>query len=561
MALLEIKNLNFSYPKQHDLVLEGINLKIEQGEFIVVCGESGSGKSTLLRLLKRELAPHGNVTGDIYYQGKPVQEMADYESASKIGFVMQNPETQIVTDKVWSELAFGLENLGVAPQVIRSRVGEMANYFGIHEWFKQDTAGLSGGQKQILNLASVLVMQPDILILDEPTAQLDPIAAADFMKTLHQLNQEMNITIVIVEHRLEELYSLATKIVLLDKGHLVLEGTPRVVGKEMLKTLNNKKMLAGFPASLRLYYDLNIPDTPPLNVKEGISFLKKHYQGHVVAQQDSDSEGKLTAPVIAELSDIWFRYNRKGKDILTDVNLKVHQGEIFCLLGGNGSGKSTLLNVLSGIHKAYEGRVKLFGKRLASYKPSEIYGTKLAVLPQNPLALFIDETVEDDYKNLCQSVGYSKEDTKKKIEEIVSLLEIQSLLSRYPYDVSGGEQQKIALGKILLLDPEFILLDEPTKGIDAHAKNNFGDILKTLQAKGKTIFMVTHDTEFAAAYASRCALFFDQQVVSLNTPVGFFSSNYFYTTPANKIARDLYPSAITVDDIVNFCRIEERNNK
>lgn len=212
MALLQIENLSFRYPKSERLALDSVTLNIHAGDFVVVCGESGCGKTTLLKLLKRELAPAGEKNGSISYNELLQEELDPRVSAHEIGYVLQNPDNQIVTDKVWHELAFGLENLGIPTQVIRRRVGEMASYFGIQDWFRRNTDELSGGQKQLLNLAAVMVMQPKILILDEPTSQLDPIAAADFIATLQKLNRELGLTILLVEHRLEEVFPIADKV-------------------------------------------------------------------------------------------------------------------------------------------------------------------------------------------------------------------------------------------------------------------------------------------------------------------------------------------------------------
>ncbi|MBQ7354002.1 MAG: ABC transporter ATP-binding protein, partial [Clostridia bacterium] len=218
MEILQIENLSFRYPKAEHNALTDVTLSINRGELVVVCGQSGCGKTTLLRLLKKELAPAGEQVGSVRYCGTPVGELEDRTSAAEIGFVMQDPESQIVTDRVWHELVFGAENLGIPSDVIRRRAGELASYFGIDGWFRRTTDTLSGGQKQLLNLASVTLLQPKVLILDEPTAQLDPIAAAEFMNTLQRLNRQLGLTVILSEHRLEEVFPSADKILLMDKG-------------------------------------------------------------------------------------------------------------------------------------------------------------------------------------------------------------------------------------------------------------------------------------------------------------------------------------------------------
>ncbi|CAM3247332.1 ABC transporter ATP-binding protein [Vagococcus fessus] len=556
MAILSVKNLSFKYPNRVNNVLTNINLDVEKGDFLVLCGESGSGKSTLLRLLKRELTPHGEKSGSIEFCNTEINDMTDYDSASKIGFVMQSPDNQIVTDKVWSELAFGLENLSVPPQMIRSRVGEMANYFGIHSWFKKSTSELSGGQKQLLNLASIIVMQPDVLILDEPTAQLDPIAASDFIDTVYRLNQELGITVIMVEHRLEEVFSLASKVVVLEEGKVAFKGSPRDIAEDDEIFENNPSLLLAFPTSLRLFQELGGVGKAPLNNKEGIKFIENYIQQEdIEVTVDNELRAKPKEPEkIASMKNVWFRYTKQSEDVLAGVDLTVFKEDIFCLLGGNGSGKSTLLKVLSGLENAYEGSIKLFGKKSKSFKNKELIDKRIAVLPQNPLTIFTETTIREDYELLCDKVGYSKEEAKDYILKYSKLLNITNFLDFSPYDVSGGEQQLVALGKLLLLDPDFLLLDEPTKGLDASAKKNLGDIMSRLRDEGKTIFIVTHDMSFAASYATKCALYFDHQIVSMNDPINFFSTNYFYTTPTNKMVRNFLPNAIKPEDVIASIR-------
>lgn len=562
MEILTVENLSFSYPGKSGRVLNNINMSINQGDFVVITGDSGSGKSTLLRLLKRELAPHGKKEGSISFKGDGVESMSDFDSASKIGFVMQNPDNQIVTDKVWSELAFGLENLGLPPQVIRSRVGEMANYFGIHSWFRKNTTDLSGGQKQLLNLASIIVMQPDVLILDEPTAQLDPIAASDFIKTVYQLNQEMGITVIMVEHRLEEVFSLASSVVWLDEGKLGFKGTPDQFASQRNFYKKGSKVALSLPVSVRLFHSLNGVGKIPLNNREGIHFIEDYFsKTPELLIEEPKKYDRNTSEIIARMKNVWFRYSKKSEDILSAVDLTIYKQDVFCLLGGNGSGKSTLMKVLAGLEQPYEGSVKLFGQKNSFMKKQGSYRNKIAVLPQNPLSLFTEETVGQDYASQYEMMGFSKTDYCSKLSEVSDLLKISHLIEYSPYDLSGGEQQLVGLGKLLLMNPEFLLLDEPTKGLDAAAKNNLGILFKELKKKGVTIFIVTHDVDFAAQFATQCALYFDHQVISLNDPTSFFSTNYFYTTATNKMVRKYLPKAIRLEDVLSAVGIEGGSNE
>lgn len=558
MEIIKSEDLSFTYPGQEKKAVDAVSFKILPGEFVVICGESGCGKTTLLKLLKRELSPNGNLEGEIYYMGTRLGELDERTAACDIGYVMQNPENQVVTDKVWHELAFGLENMGVPTPEIRRRVGEMASFFGIHEWFQKETSQLSGGQKQLLNLASIMVMQPKILILDEPTSQLDPIAAADFINTLHKLNRELGLTILLVEHRLEEVFPIADKVAVMDRGHLLLYDTPRVIGSELKAKYQNHPMLLGLPSPMRIYQQLDARDDCPLTIREGRDFLSRNYkeESDIHPPEYEKTAGKRVKEeeLAVHLKNIWFRYERALPDILAGVDLKVRKGEIFSILGGNGSGKTTLLSVISGQNKPYRGGIKIFGKKIKEYKSGELYRHNLALLPQNPQTVFLKTSVAEDYKEIGKVMGYGKEELEEDIARIAGQLNIQDLLHKHPYDLSGGEQQKAALGKMLLLKPKCLLLDEPTKGIDAYSKAVLRDILDNLRKEGITILLVTHDVEFAAQISDRCSLFFDREVISEDTPVSFFSNNNFYTTAANRMARHMYPYAITCEDVVALCR-------
>lgn len=554
MALLQIKDLTFTYPEAEKPVLDTINLNIKQGEFVVLFGESGSGKTTLLKLLKRELAPHREKNGTITYDGIQVSELTDRVSASEIGYVMQNPESQIVTDKVWHELSFGLENLGIKTPVIRRRVGEIANFFGIHTLFRKNTTDLSGGQKQLLNLAAIMVMRPKVLILDEPTSQLDPIAATNFINTLKMLNEELGLTIILVEHRLEEVLPLADRVILLEKGKLLLESEPRLIGDKLIRLDKEHKMLLALPTSIQIYHALGFSKQSPLTIREGRKFLADHYEetsSYLIEKRHFNKE------VVIELKEVWYRYERDLPDVLANVNLKVYKGEILSILGGNGSGKTTLLNVMSGVAKAYRGKTFVNNKHIKKYKARELYRHNLAVLPQDPQTIFIKSTLREDYAEIMKVLGFSESDIERETLKIANELSITHLLDSHPYDLSGGEQQKAALGKILLLNPKILLLDEPTKGIDAFSKNVLAEILKKLQREGLTLILVTHDIEFSALVSDRVGLFFDSEMISLDTPIKFFSENNFYTTAASRMSRHLFDYTVTKNQIINACEHQD----
>jgi len=550
VEILSIKDLTFSYPNKENFALQNVNLSINSGDFVVVCGQSGSGKTTLLRMLKKEIAPHGEKQGAVYYKGEDVEKLDDKISAQKIGFVFQKPDQQIVTDKVWHELAFGLESLGYDSDYIRLRVGEMANYFGITSLFRKKTTELSGGQKQLMNLASVMAMSPDVIILDEPTSQLDPITANDFITTLKKINDELGLTVIIIEHRLQEVFPIADKVAVMEDGKVICYDTPRNVCEK----LSNHPMSQGFPSAVRIWQKSGSKGECPLTVKEGRNFINLNFSERKLPLQNTipNTEDIIT------LKDVFFRYEKGGNDILSGTNLSIKKGEHFCILGGNGSGKTTTLKILAGLLKPYRGKVIIDNNKMTKKTTADFNRLGVAMLPQNPESVFLKSRVIDDYTELCKIKGIEKSDYEDKINSVAEKLGIKDLLENHPYDLSGGEIQKCALGKVLISEPKILLLDEPTKGVDAYSKLSLSKILQEIKSEGVTIITVTHDVEFASIVADRCGLFFDGEVLSSLVPQEFFSKNNFYTTASSRISRDKFANAVTVDDVVSLIK-EEQN--
>ena len=580
MNLVEIKDFGFSYPESSRKVLEHVNLNIKEGTLNVIMGRSGCGKSTLLRQLKSVLAPAGEKEGEILYRNIPLRDTDHRTQSQEIGFVMQNPDNQIVTDKVWHELAFGLESLGYDNATIRLRVAEMASYFGIQKWFYKNVSELSGGQKQLLNLASVMAMHPSLLILDEPTSQLDPIAASDFLETVKKINRDIGTTVLLTEHRLQDIIPYADRVFVMDEGTLFLEGTPREIGTKLKE--QHHGMFLSMPVPMQIYAGTESALTCPLTVSEGRQWIREYIEEKGIkkeqiqqANQRLEKKGeknenettgffghfkrqKENTPPAIQMKDVWFRYEKDSPDVIQDLSLEVKKGEFYGLVGGNGTGKSTTLSLLGRVHQPYSGRIYLDGKDLRSFSDRELYGGYLGVMPQNPQSIFLKKTVLED---LYSVIGGRKErpsseypismKKEKAIEGIVSLTHLEGLLNRHPYDLSGGEQQRLALAKVLLLRPKILLMDEPTKGMDAEYKEELGSILKKLQSHGMTIFMMSHDVEFVAEYADTTGLFFEGNVVTSKKTRDFFAGNNFYTTAANRMARGLFPEAVTGKDVVS----------
>ena len=579
MVQFEIKDLSFYYPTEKEKpALSEICLSIGQGEYVTVCGRSGSGKTTLLKHLKSVLTPHGKQKGEILFEGKPLSEVGLREQSSRIGYVMQNPDNQIVTDKVWHELAFGLESLGTDQKTIRLRVAEMASYFGIQGWFHKNVNELSGGQKQLLNLASIMAMQPGVLILDEPTSQLDPIAASDFLNTVKKINRELRTTIIITEHRLEDIYYCSDKVVVMENGKVIAQDEPRRVGDYLQREKN--EMFAAMPAPVQIYYGVRQAVAAderketeksresgartepafgmqrcPLTVREGAEWLDGVFEGKTPGRISVEKEEKpdpdhIVNPAII-VKEAWFRYEKDSPDVLKGVTLQVPRNVLYAIVGGNGTGKSTLLKTICNICRPYRGKILIDGKKAEKYRSSELFRGVLAMLPQDPQSLFVKKTVREELEEMLSGKG---EQQKSEIERIAKLCDITRLLDSHPYDLSGGEQQRAALAKVLLTYPKVLLLDEPTKGIDSFFKQEFARIMEQLKQQGVTILMVSHDVEFCARYADLVSMFFDGGIVTTNTPNRFFSRNSFYTTAANRMSRHVFSNAITNEDVIELCR-------
>lgn len=600
MALVAFQGLTFSYPAATRPALEAVDLAVEPGQFVVLCGRSGCGKTTLLRHLKTALTPHGGRSGEVLFDGRPLHDAGHREQAQRIGFVLQNPDNQLVTDKVWHELAFGLESLGMPQPAIRLRVAEMASFFGIQEWYHKVVTELSGGQKQLLNLAAVMAMQPDLLILDEPTSQLDPIAAAEFIGALRRVNGELGTTIVLSEHRLDEAVPVADRVIVMNGGRIVADGSPPEVGR--LLAASADPMLTAMPTPTRVCIAVEDEDGAcPVSVREGRVWLRRRLDATRTARRDEDraptddpgdakqadaalpvaggasdgagalatrlhSAGALAtrlrgdgaeAPVVT-LKEVWFRYDKQGADILRGTSFKVHAGELFCIVGGNGTGKTTALGVLSGQLRAYRGKVRTLGLDPGRCRAAELFSRGLVALPQDPQTLFLRNTIAEDLWDAAASSAADHDERERVVLRAAGQAEIEDILDRHPYDVSGGEQQRAALAKALLAEPRVLLLDEPTKGMDGFFKQKLADILSRLRADGLTVVMVSHDIEFCAAHASRCALFFDGGVVTEGEPAEFFAGNSFYTTAASRMSRGLLEGIVTAEDVVAALTLIDR---
>ncbi|MEM1483589.1 ATP-binding cassette domain-containing protein [Oscillospiraceae bacterium PP1C4] len=537
MALLRFDSLSFAYPDAPVRALNRISFDMEEGEYLVLCGQSGCGKTTLLRHAKQELTPAGAVEGTVFYRGIPLAQCDRFAAATQIGFVQQNPDNQIVTDYVWHELAFGLENMALTTPVIRRRVAEMASFFGMEGWFRKSIHELSGGQKQMLNLASIMAMNPKLLILDEPTSMLDPLAARMLLDTVKRINRELGVAVLLTEHRLEEVFPTADRVLVMERGEIAAADAPERIAQQLSKRRGKSRLYFGLPGAVRIFGELGIPEKLPLTVRDARLAMHRLMDGKqpIKTIKTIPPAKQKVQEAILDARELWFRYSADGKDILRGLDLVLRRGEVLCLLGGNGAGKSTLLRLLAGVIRPLRGKIKT--DKSAS----------IAMLPQHPQSLFTHDTLRLDLLDSAGGDGTAVNDWAIK-------LELDSLLDRHPFDLSGGEMQRAAMCKLMLRQSNVLLLDEPTKGLDAYAKQSLSEILRRLTETGVSILIVTHDIEFAAKHTDRCALLFDGAIVSEDAPQAFFAGNRFYTTAANRIAGNWFPDAITCEEVIYRCR-------
>lgn len=516
MADIKVSSLNFSYPESLNAALSDLSFEIDSGSFVGLLGANASGKTTLLKLLKKEISPFGECQGEISIAGKPQHSYSLVDSASTIGYVFQNPDAQIVTNNVFHELAFGLENLGQRPEIIRRRVAEVANFFGITSWINKDTNELSEGEKQIVNLAAVLSVRPKIVLLDEPIAQLDPIASENFLSLLVKINSELGITLVVATHTLDLFTPYLTQVLWLEKGKLQGNGKLDNYLDYVLSNSDSKLLL---PKCVEAAKALKIDYKPyPVTVREVLSridtnvneenFNKITALSNKVTIKKPNTDTKRD--FILETKDIWFNYPKESQPTLAGVDFSVAKNSCHALLGGNGSGKSTLLQILAGLRKPKVGKVKV--------------KASVGLLMQNPKALFSKEKIVEEFGKITAQT-----------QDFLTEFGLLPLLERHPFDLSGGEQQLIAFGLLLNQNPEIFLLDEPTKSLDNIAQLKLLNYFNRLIDQGRTIIFSTHDLEFAKLAAHDCSLIFAATIVATEKNEDFFTNNLFYTTITNRI--------------------------
>ena len=546
MAHLRVEHYGFSYARGDHAVLDDVTFSVERGEYVLIAGRSGSGKTTLLRSMKTVLAPHGNVQGCILYDDEPLGLMSLRDQAAAIGYVGQDVDAQLVCDTVGHELAFGLENLGVDAAIIRARVAEMAAYLGLEPLFARSVHELSGGEKQLVNLASVMVMRPHLLLLDEPCAQLDPLAARTFIDAVARMNRERGVTVIMAEHRGEEMFGCASRVLVVEKGRLAFDGAPEETARWLLETRN--AVVPSLPAAARIAFALDPAARDlPLDTGEGRLWFRTWCHEHACPTDVTVTPSQEERPHVAsaiELREASFRYERDMPDVLHRVRLSVPQGGIHAIIGGNGSGKSTLLEVMAGIFAPTRGRVLYGGKPLRRHRET------VALLPQEPIDLFAHDSVRASIEAACAVHGPQ---AYERASALMHRFGVADLMARNPHDLSAGELQRAALVLVLLAAPDVLLLDEATRSVDAPGKRVLADILHELAEEGTTIVLSSHDMQFCAENVETVAVLFGGRIVAQESMRALLADNEYYTTNPAVISRPYLTDAITVEEVVAAC--------
>jgi len=556
MALFQIQDLSFRYPNTSKNALKGISTHIKTGDFVVICGASGSGKTTLLRHLKKDLMPIGQRDGEVLYKDSAIVNMVPIQSVTEIGMVFQDPESQIVMDTVINELTFSMENIGLSKSVMKSRLAEVATYFGIEDILHKKIDHLSGGQKQIINLCSVLVLQPQVLIFDEPTAQLDPIARKEFIQMVYQLNFDMNMTIIMSEHLIDDVIMYANRVMYMSEGILVRDLNSRDFCETIIKH-ENRNEYPYLPQVSKIGSVFKQDNyMAPLTIKEarGIvtSFQKKllsNQEQTTPLKRSSNNQDLLTnSDVILNIKHGYYTYDVKEKFVLEDVSFAVRDNEFVTIMGANGSGKSTLLKCLTGQYKLFKGSLyyqKDNTKKKAVF--SEL-NTAIGYVDQNTMVHFAYQSVQEELDFAFDNQLSSK----LWRDELLALFQLGETMKKHPYDLSGGEQEKLAILLALAKRPRILLLDEPTKGLDPISKAQLAKILRQIASEHSAVVCVTHDVEFAAENSHRTVLIFNRAIVYDGDVRRFFTENHYFTTKINQVMKLIDPTCMLIKDVLEW---------
>jgi len=526
--LAHLEHVSYRYPGAGKAALLGEDWAIAHGSFVLVAGPSGSGKSSLLRCLNG-LVPHfsgGAFGGTAVVDGMDTRLAGPRQLSASVAFVFQDPESQLVTDRVDDEIAFGMEQHGIPRPAMRKRVEEALDYLGIGHLRHRRPAELSGGERQRVAVAASLAMHPRLLVLDEPTSQLDPWAAEDVLTVLSRLNEDLGMAIVVAEHRLERLLPRADVVRMVTEPGASITGTPA----EIALTSDPVPL----PPVARLGRALGW-DRPPLTVRDGRTTLRGILDTHKPPAPTPESFGD----VVSSLQGVTVRIG--ANTVLKDLSLDIREGELIALMGRNGSGKTTLVRTIAGLQAAGNGVVITCGVDLRRSGAPALAG-QVGYVPQQASTLFFRERLSDELAFTARVRG-----TSADVESTLVRFGLAGMGERHPLDLSGGERERAALATVLHGEPRLLLLDEPTRGMDAWRKLELAAHLRELRASGVAIAMVTHDVELVAQCATRIVMLGDREIVADGTPREVLSGSLTYTTQVNKVFGGTW---LTVDEVL-----------
>jgi len=559
LSLFEVENLTYYYPETEQPALHNVNITIEEGEFLLIVGGSGSGKSSLARALTGLIPDFygGRIGGTVFYKKRDIRSISRRDLAGEVGIVFQDPEKQLVMTGVEAEVAFGLENMGLPQAEMFRRVAEVMSFLGLTPLKTEFTTTLSGGQKQKLALGSVLAMQPRALILDEPTSQLDPAAAEEFFNLIKRLNEEMNMTVVLVEQRLDRCFHLAVdrcfhladRVMVMENGEIVRDGPPGETAAWQVKN-----GLPFVPPVATLFARTGSPDVP-LTVKKGRRLLKKKLRnGDKEMTVALDQQEQVMSPSggkpVVEVKDLWFAYPN-GREALRGINLSVNTGEFLAVLGENAAGKTTLLKHLAGLLKPNRGKVTIMGRDTRQATPRQMART-VGYLSQNPNDYLFQDTVAEELRFTLANLELPDEG---RVDRLLEKLDLTRHRQANPRDLSSGERQRVVLASVMVAGPRLLVLDEPTRGLDYGLKARLGSLLREIAKDGTTVIVVTHDVEFAAEYACRVVMLFDGRVACDGLKHAALGSSMFYAPQISRLFRDIDSSVLTFREALNKMRL------
>ncbi|MBN1216945.1 MAG: energy-coupling factor ABC transporter ATP-binding protein [Candidatus Lokiarchaeota archaeon] len=537
--MIKIEDLSFTYNQSSNQILNNISLEINDGEFILITGPSGSGKTTLIRLFNG-LIPYfygGKISGKVNIQSLNLFKTETRQLAKKVGFVFQNPDNQLFMNEVESEIAFGLENLNLPVNTIKKRVEETLDSIGIAHLRRRTIGELSGGEKQKVAIASILAMNPEVIVLDEPTAELDPKSAEDILMLIQKLNDELGLTIILIEHRLDRVIQFVDRMIIIEKGKILKDGPPKILFKE-----NLSKIGITIPPIIKLCNILEI-DKIPLTVKESREILSDFINNIKYPIENIEDENKNTnyfdqsdkKKLLVELSNISFNYEKNNR-VLNNINLRMYEGEFIAIMGRNGSGKTTLLKLINGLLKPGRGKINIENNTIEKSSVAEL-AQKIGYIFQNPANQFYHDTVEDEITYILNNLKYDSNKAKVLLDNILEQFDLEKYRKVYPRYLSVGEQQKLALASVLVTNPKILLLDEPTHGMDYKQKTIFFSYLNAYCKKGNLVILITHDVESVAEYSDRVVLLAEGRIIVDDVKKNVLSNALLFSPQVNRLVQ------------------------